>query len=117
LLSSFAITKSHTAYLAFTHGLVSKWLFTGRTIPNVDDLFWPLEDFIRYSFIPAVTGHLPPNGLERDFWLSIGGMGIINHVIMCAFEYTASNKVTRPLQSLLLSQTDPLSSDIRGEQF
>jgi len=37
LLSSFAITQSHAAYSAFTHGLVSKWLFTGRTVPNVDD--------------------------------------------------------------------------------
>ena len=36
---------------------------------------------------------------------------------MCAFEFTASNKVTKPLQSLLLSQTSTFSSDIRGEQL
>ena len=44
-------------------------------------------------------------------------MGIINPIRMCAFEFTASNKVTKPLQSLLLSQTSTFSSDIRGEQF
>ena len=61
LLSSFAITQPHADYSAFTHGLVSKWLFVARTIPNVDDLVHPLEDCIRHSFISAVTGHLPPS--------------------------------------------------------
>jgi len=27
LLSSFAVTQPHAAYSAFTHGLISKWLF------------------------------------------------------------------------------------------
>ena len=49
LLSSFAIAQPHAAYSAFTHGLVSKWLFIARTIPNVDDLFHPLEDCIRHT--------------------------------------------------------------------
>ena len=78
LLSSFAITQPHAAYSAFTHGLVSNWLFVARTIPNVDDLFHPLEDCVRHSFIPAVTGHLPPSDLDRDFLAlptRIGGMG------------------------------------------
>ena len=59
----------------FTHSL--------GAIPNVDDLFHPLEDFIRHSFIPAVTGHLPPSDLDRDFLAlptRIGGMGIINPI-------------------------------------
>jgi len=38
LLSSFAITQSHAAYSAFTHGLISIWLFITYTIPNVADL-------------------------------------------------------------------------------
>jgi len=47
----------------------------------------------------------------------IGGMGIINPVKMCASEFSASNKLTMPLQSLLLSQTEVYTSDIRSEQF
>ena len=46
--------------------------------------------------------------LERDLLAlptQMGGMGIINHIRMCGFEFSASNKVTKPLQSLLLSQT------------
>ena len=120
LLSSFAITQPHAAYSAFTHGLVSKWLFIARTIPNVDDLFHPLEDCIRHSFILAVTGHLPPSDLDRDFLARptrIGGMGIVNPIRMCAFEFFTSNKVSKPLQSLLLSQTSAFSNDIHGEQL
>ena len=45
------------------------------------------------------------------------GMGIINPIRMCAFEFSTSNKVTKPLQSLLLSQTGTFSSDIPDEQF
>ena len=36
---------------------------------------------------------------------------------MCAFEFSASNKATKPLQSLLLSQTGTFSNDIQDEQF
>jgi len=44
-------------------------------------------------------------------------MDIINPVKMCAFEFHASNKVTIPLQSLLISQSSTFPSDIRGEQY
>ena len=87
-------------------------------LANVDDLFHPLEDCIRHSFIPTVTGHLPPSDLDRDFLARptrIGVMGIINSIRMCAFEFITSNKVTKPLQSLLLSQTSAFSSDIREQ--
>ena len=105
LLSSFAVTQPHVAYSTFTHGLISKWLFIARTIPNVDDLFQPLEECIRHSFIPAVTDHSPLGNLER-YLLTIttrmDGMDVINSIRMCEFEFSASNKITKPLQSLLL---------------
>ena len=47
----------------------------------------------------------------------IGGMDIINPIKMCAFEFSASNKLTKPLQSLLLSQSGVFTGDIRGEQI
>ena len=36
---------------------------------------------------------------------------------MCDIEFSAFDKVTKPLQYLLLSQSGTFSSDIRGEQF
>ena len=46
-LSSIAITQPHAAYAALTHGLVRRWTYLARTIPNIADLFKPLEDIIR----------------------------------------------------------------------
>ena len=63
VLTSIAITQSHAAFLAFTHGLISKWLLV--KIPDAEHLFQPLEDCVRNAFISAVTGHSLPGGLER----------------------------------------------------
>jgi len=71
LISSFVITQPHTAYFAFTHGLVSKWLFIACTISNIDDLFQSLkslEECIRHTFIPAVSGYSSPGNLEEICW-------------------------------------------------
>ena len=49
-LSSIAATQPHAAYAAFTHGLTSKWTYLARTIPNLEELFKPLEDAITHNF-------------------------------------------------------------------
>jgi len=80
----------NAAYSVFTHGLITKWLFIAQTIPDVDDVFEPLEDCIQHTFIPAVTGHSPPGDLETDLFAlptGIGGMGIISPIKMCTFEF------------------------------
>jgi len=65
-----------------------------------------------------VIGHSPPGDLERDLFAlptRIGGMGIINPIKICAFEFSASNKLTKPLQSILLSQSGVFTGDIGGD--
>ena len=52
-LSVIAQSQPHAAYAAFNHGLTSKWSFISRTIPNIADLFKPLEISIRHKFLPA----------------------------------------------------------------
>ena len=59
-LSKFAETQPHSAYAAFTHGLMSKWNYLLRvvdwdTISSVE-LLQPLESAIQSQFIPAITG-------------------------------------------------------------
>jgi len=44
-------------------------LFIARSIPDVENLFQPLEECIRNIFIPAVTGHSPSGDIERACWL------------------------------------------------
>ena len=47
---------AYSAYSAFTHGLVGKWQYIMRTIPSLSKQLIPLEDAIRFKFIPAITG-------------------------------------------------------------
>ena len=48
-LAAIARSQPHAAYAAMTHGLSSKWTYLSRTIPNISDLFQPLENVIRYK--------------------------------------------------------------------
>ena len=65
-LSSIATSQPHAAYTAFTHGLVGKGAYIARTIPNVEDLFKPLENIIRKRFLPSITGQNAFGDNERD---------------------------------------------------
>ena len=58
-LTRIAESQPHAAYAAFTHGLASKWTFLARTVPDVSNLFQPLEDAIRQRFLPVLTGQSP----------------------------------------------------------
>ena len=56
LLASFAVTQPHTA---FSCGVVSKWLFIARTVPDVGHLYQPLEDYVRHHlFHLSLVVHL-----------------------------------------------------------
>jgi len=48
-----ASTQPHAAYAAFTHGLSNHWLYTCRTIPDIQHLLLSLETAIHQ---PALTG-------------------------------------------------------------
>jgi len=56
LLAAIARSQPHSAYSAFTHGLISKWLFIARTIPDVSSYYEPLEVRVHDIFIPTLTG-------------------------------------------------------------
>ena len=98
-------TQPHAAYSAFTHGLVHKWSYLARTVPDITRLFQPLEDVIRTQFIPCLTGRAPPHDLERNL-LSLpprlDGLGISNPTATSDTEYTASRSVCKPLYNLIL---------------
>ena len=51
-LSNIATTQPHAAYSAFTHGLISKWTYLARTVPNVETHMKPLEEAIRLKLLP-----------------------------------------------------------------
>ena len=101
-ISHIATTQPHAA---FTHGLVHKWSYLARTVPDITRLFQPLEDVIRTKFIPCLTGRAPPNDLERNLLSlppKLGGLGIPDPTITSDTEYTASRSVCKPLYNLIL---------------
>ena len=107
-LSSIAITQPHAAHAAFTHGLSSKWAYLARTIPDCDDLFKPLEDAIRHRLLPSLTGQNAFNDVDRDLMAlpaRLGGLGIIDPSRQSATQHNASMKITAPLVTLILQQS------------
>ena len=118
-LVTCAKTQPHAAYAAFTHGMISKWLFIMRTIPNIGHLLQPLEDIIRQQLIPTLTGRPPPNDFERDLLAlpaRLGGMGLINPMTIADQEYKASLEVSGPLVRCLINQNKTYSDEIVSEQ-
>ena len=80
LLSEIAKSQPQAAFSALTHGLLSKWTYFSRVIPNISHLLEPLENIIRSGLIPALTGRPPPNDFECDLFAPpaarLGGLGI-----------------------------------------
>ena len=91
VLSLIAHSKPHAAYAAFTHGMISKWTFLLRTIPDIQENLQPLENTIHSTFIPAVTGRSPPNDSERTLFAlptRLGGLGLADPSIQAFFDFT-----------------------------
>ena len=119
--SKFAITQPHAAYAAFTHGFTSKWTYLTRVVPNVSDLFAPLEAIIRQIFLPSVTGQSSIGDSERELLalpVRLGGLRIINPTKRCSLQYNASLNITQSLCDLILKQstTYPLSCTTRCKE-
>ena len=98
----------------YTHELSSKWTFLCRMIPIISELFRPLEEAIRYKFIPALTGQSAFNDVERILLAlpsHVGGLGIINPVTSSDLQHLTSKNISAPLTSLILhrSITYPIS--------
>ena len=50
--------QSHNPMLLMLslHGFTSKWTYLTKVVPDVSDLFAPLEAIIRQIFLPSLTG-------------------------------------------------------------
>ena len=99
-LSKIGETEPHAAYAAFIHGWKHKWTYLSRTIVDIGELMRPLENCIRYSFIPAITNGHKCNDEERLILMlppRLGGLGIPNPVTSADQEYNNSLKVTSAL--------------------
>ena len=100
-------TEPHAAYAAFTHGWKHKWTYMSRTIADIGKLKRPLENCIRYSFIPAIMNGHKCNDDERLVLTlppRLGGLGIPNPVTSADQEYNNSLKVASTLVERINTQ-------------
>ena len=78
LLSEIAKSQPQAAFSALTHGLLSKWTYFSRVVPNISHLLEPLNNIIQSNLIP-LTGRPPLNDLECSLFalpVRLGGLGI-----------------------------------------
>ena len=118
-LTKIARIEPQAAYAAFTHGIIGKWLYVMRTIPGISELFTPLEEIIRNSFIPTITGRKAITNVERELLAlpcRLGGLGIPNPTNISNQHYDTSIDVTAPLAELILEQKFHYSEEIEVQQ-
>lgn len=119
-MAKIATSHPQAVYAALTHGFSSKWVFLSRVVPDIATDLQALEDSIRSTLLPAVTGRLPFNDIERQLVAlpaRLGGFGIGNPAEQSSTEFTASQKITNPLTSAILSGFKNYSYDICSNQI
>ena len=56
VLSEISVTQPHSAYAAFTHGVIGRSNYLVRCIPDIGDLLCPLEEVNHTKLLPNLTG-------------------------------------------------------------
>ena len=112
-----AQTQPHAAYTAYTHGIVSKWSYLSRIVPDIGQLLEPLDHLIRTKLIPVLTGRPPPNDQEQALPVRLGGLALVNPAQHAASEFTASVKITEPLTNVILHQGTDYSYEVVEAQL
>jgi len=99
-LYTASISQLHAAYASFSYGLISKWLYVSRTVPDMSSSFHPLEKALLTKFIPALIGLDSPGALQRLLFAlpaRLGGLGIVARDSLAPLEFSASLFATAPL--------------------
>jgi hypothetical protein len=101
-LAEIAKDEPQAAYSSFTKAVSHRWSYIQRTIPNISNLFTPLENAIRERLIPNLVGRKISDIERRIFALPVrlGGMGISDPTQTADHEFYASNMITKNLYHL-----------------
>jgi len=90
------------------HGLIGRWVYLMRTIPDISSFFQPLEDAIHLQLLPVLTrvltGHPACSSTERSLFslpCRFGGLGMVNPTSICDSQFVASQEITGPLKDLI----------------
>ena len=107
LLSEIARIEPQAAYSCFVSGYKHKFTYCMRTIPNIGDLLKPIDEIILTKFIPAITGGIVINDLERKLIslpVKYGGLGLPVYSELSDREYENSILITEHLRNNIIQQ-------------
>ena len=102
--------------MSFLKGISHRWTYVQRTIPDISNLFVPLEDAIRNLFIPSLVGRKILE-VERKILalpVRLGGMSIRNPT-MSSEEFDASTTITQNLTEIIVNQEKDFSNNNQEE--
>ena len=119
-LATIAMTQPYAAYTALTYGLMSKWTYLSRTIPDIGPLLRPLDDALRSVLFPALTGRPPPSDLECKLFAlpaRLSGLGLSIPSRSATLELHSSLLVTSILCDHILSQDYEYGREIITKQL
>ena len=106
-MAEFARSQPQASYAAFTFGLRHRWTYFTRTLPDIENLLQPLERAISDVLIPSLIERNCSEA-ERDLVvlpLRMGDLGLINPSDNADAEYSASIRVSAPLESKIEAQS------------
>ena len=115
-LSKIARTEPQTAYAGLIH--VGKWMYTMRTNANIAELFTPIEDALRYTFLPAMTGRKAISDAERELLAlpcRLGGLGITIPNRVATAQYQSSTEITAPIVHQIIQQKYVYNGQVQFE--
>ena len=118
-LSLIVQSEPQSAFAAFTHSIVSEWLFFLRTVPATNVHLAPLEEAIRFIFIPSISGCSALTDGERSLLslpTRLGGLGITDPRKLKE-EIRRSREVTQPLIKYIIKKDHTYSSEMRANQL
>ena len=108
-LSKIAETQPQAAYVAFIVGYRQKFNYIFRTMNNLDELLIPIENVIRFHFIPAICDGRHCSDDERlllSLPIKLGGLGIINVINESKYQFETSRAMTNQLCNRIVAQSE-----------
>ena len=117
-LTLYAKCERHTAFAAFTHGLMSRWTYLLWTIEGLAPLFTATRGYYRLLFLPSLTGRDAPTHDERELLAlsaRLGGLALINPTTLTN-EYDNSLRLSAPLSTLITLQSADLGESCEQQR-
>ena len=105
-LSTISKTQPHAAYSCYVKGFSHKFTYIMRTIPDISELLYPLNEAID-NFIRILFNNYEFNTIERQLWslpVRMGGMGLTIPSEISQDQYLNSRAINEELINKVYNQ-------------